>query len=452
MTGSEGRSRVRETRVEVVRGGRRARKDWIPFADGHDFKFSTEALRFYACAEREEVICDAMVLCASIEFTDAVARRPAAGWARSLFLLVPVQDADRWNAKPVKGSLHCALNFLTGDSWHIRFVKKLASPPGMHAEPLPLDVSTKACMAFSEGLDSITASGILSSHMGSGLVRVRVQRSSAGRCSQKTPFVRVPYSIANNRKSREPSRRSRGFRFALISGIAAYLTGTQRVIVPESGQGSLGPAVVTVGHEYPDYRSHPLFTGRMEPFLRALLGKRVRYEFPHLWNTKGETLREFVRLNGEDWQATRSCWRDSRWISVAGKRRQCGVCAACMLRRLSVHAAGLDEPRNTYVCENMTAPTVEKATAPGFKKMNGAFREYAIAGTRHMEDLAELGTDSGLPELRRHASMLDPEPELGPEETFRRMRRMFARHREEWRSYLADLGPRSFVRDWIFQD
>ena len=393
-----------------------------------------------------------MVLCASVEFTDGVARRPAAGWARNLFLSVPVDDADRWNANPVKKSLHQALKLLTGDSWRIRFVRKSAPPSGIHPGYLSLDVSTKACMAFSDGLDSITVSGILSRHMSSGLVRVRVQRSPGGQCSRKTPFVRVPYSITSNRKSKEPSRRSRGFRFALISGIAAYLTDAQRVIVPESGQGSLGPAVVRVGHEHPDYRSHPLFTGRMKSFLQALFGKRVRYEFPRLWNTKGETLREFVRLNGEDWQTTRSCWRDSRWISVAGKQRQCGVCAACMLRRLSVHAAGLDEPRNTYVCENMMAPTLEKAMAPGFNKMNRAFREYAIAGTLHMERMADMGTGSRVSGLMGHASVLGPELELGPEETVRRMRRMFARHREEWRSYLDDLGPRSFVRDWIFQD
>ncbi|WP_299783115.1 hypothetical protein [uncultured Roseobacter sp.] len=35
--------------------------------------------------------------------------------------------------------------------------------------------------------------------------------------------------------------------------------------------------------------------------------------------------------------------------------RQCGVCAACMLRRLSLHAAGYDEPSDRYVWEDLGA-------------------------------------------------------------------------------------------------
>ena len=41
--------------------------------------------------------------------------------------------------------------------------------------------------------------------------------------------------------------------------------------MPESGQGALGPALAPVGQAYADYRNHPLFTGRMEKFLFALL-------------------------------------------------------------------------------------------------------------------------------------------------------------------------------------
>ena len=33
---------------------------------------------------------------------------------------------------------------------------------------------------------------------------------------------------------------SRGFKFAMISGLAAYLTGANKIIIPESGQGLSG--------------------------------------------------------------------------------------------------------------------------------------------------------------------------------------------------------------------
>ena len=99
-------------------------------------------------------------------------------------------------------------------------------------------------------------------------------------------------------KNRETSARSRGFKFALISGLAAYLADAKEIVFPESGQGAIGPALVTVSHAYPDYRNHPLFTMRMG-VLVALLKKSVHFVFPRLWYTKGQTLREFSTLPGQ---------------------------------------------------------------------------------------------------------------------------------------------------------
>jgi len=81
---------------------------------------------------------------------------------------------------------------------------------------------------------------------------------------EQTPFAFVPYRVRYGaRGSVETSARSRGFKFALLSGVAAYLSQAQQVVVPESGQGALGPVLVPVGQGYEDYRNHPLFTDRM---------------------------------------------------------------------------------------------------------------------------------------------------------------------------------------------
>lgn len=75
-----------------------------------------------------------------------------------------------------------------------------------------------------------------------------------------------------------------------------------------------------------------------------------------------------------------------------GKKRQCGVCAACLLRRMSVHAAGLKEAPETYVWENLGAASFERGAAPSFPKrrITRAMREYAIAGALHLDHLAQL--------------------------------------------------------------
>ena len=81
------------------------------------------------------------------------------------------------------------------------------------------------------------------------------------------------------------------------------------------------------------------------------------------------------------WQRTVSCWQQNRHAGVNHRRRQCGICAACLLRRMSVHAASLTEPNDTYVWEDLSAPTFEAGASPDFDraKMTSKMREYAIA-------------------------------------------------------------------------
>ena len=192
--------------------------------------------------------------------------------------------------------------------------------------------------------------------MGDKLVRVRVgTKDYDGHDPSKQPFASIPYDVnAGAKKFVESSARSRGFKFALISGLAAFLSKAGQIIVPESGQGALGPSLIVVGQGYEDYRSHPLFTGRMEKFLLALLGQGP-LSIPPTLEHESRNLKEFVDECDDraSWMKTWSCWQQNRHSSVDDKRRHCGICAACMLRRLSVHAAGLKETPETYVWENL---------------------------------------------------------------------------------------------------
>jgi hypothetical protein len=239
----------------------------------------------------------------------------------------------------------------------------------------------------------------------------------------------------------------------MLSGIAAFLAKAPRIIVPESGQGALGPSLVPVGQAYEDYRNHPLFTNRMARLLKALFSHDVQFEFPRLWFTKGETLREYVALDSGrvDWATTRSCWQDNRQVSVDGRRRQCGICAACMLRRLSVHAAGLSERSDTYIWENLSAKSFDEGVALGFKKIK-AQRDYAIAGALHLDHLAAL----------RHSTVNAQAIRLNTFQLARafnekqidiqdRLNRLLSEHEKEWKGFMEFLGPEAFVSQWIEQ-
>jgi 7-cyano-7-deazaguanine synthase in queuosine biosynthesis len=381
-------------------------------------------------------------------------------WEREIELRVRVHDPDRWKDSRVSDALHSALDFLTGDQWRITFMKRCQplNPPRQGQLNLPEGLT--AVIPFSDGLDSRIVAGLMARELGDKLIRVRLGSKTSDAQTlprQRHPFTSVPYRVrAGTREFVESSARSRGFKFALISGLAAYLAKAGQIIVPESGQGALGPALVTVGQAYEDYRSHPLFTDRMEIFLAALLGHQVRFQFPRLWYTKGETLAKFINEcdGASSWQGTWSCWQQTRQVSVEKKKRQCGICAACMLRRMSVHAAGLIEPEHTYVWEDLGAPTFNDGAAASFpkRKITGKLRQYAIAGSLHLDHLAGLqGSASNLRALDLNAFQLSRSLGLPEADVRTRLDRLLAQHGSEWKGFVHSLGKNSFVAEWAIQ-
>ena len=442
--------------IDVAERGSRTPKGMLRCEIGSDVQFSTESLESYFFARWEPVAYDALLVAAAVEFADVTHRRRTHHWARDFELRIPVHDPARWNDRRVSQALHDALAFLTGDRWAIRFSARKRAEPAPQQNLIPLAPAIEAVIPFSNGLDSRAVSGLLAQTMGGRLVRVRLGSAlSDGEAlnRERQAFTSVPYNVRPDKHARrESTARSRGFKFAIISGIAAYLADAGQIIVPESGQGALGPALVTVGQAYEDYRSHPLFTRRMEILLHELFAHRVEYTFPQLWRTKGETLKQFVDECGDTlWASTRSCWQQNRHVSVNGKTRQCGVCAACMLRRMSVHAAGLSEPQDRYVWQDLSAPTLEGGAAPSFsrRKHTDSLREYAIAGVLHLDHLAALlNSNSNVSTIKRSEFQLREALGLPQDEVRANLRRLLQQHASEWTSFVRSLGDASFVRPW----
>ena len=225
------------------------------------------------------------------------------------------------------------------------------------------------------------------------------------------------------------------------------------MIVPESGQGALGPVLVPVGQAYEDYRNHPLFTNLMQAFLSALFGHEVHYHYPRLWHTKAETLAAFIETcpDSHNWTRTRSCWQGQRQVSVAGQWRQCGICAACLLRRMSVQAAGVTEDKEIYVWEDLSAPQFEDGVAEEFGKVKprGAQYEYAIAGTLHLDHLAHLlHSSANQVPLDRQIFRLSESIAITDQETRQKLERLLTQHGKEWRHFVGSLGARTFIGQW----
>ena len=432
--------------VYVAEPGARAVKGAVRCEIDRDLKFSTESLESYFFAEWKEEAYDALLLAAAVEFADKSRRRSSIDWRRSIELRVPVHDVERWQQAAVSETLRDALEYLTGDFWEISFYdrRRRASKPRQSLLELP--TSVEAVLPFSNGLDSRIVGGLMERTLGSCLVRVRLAsglQDSEGLRSRRLVFTSVPYRVIA--RSAESSARSRGFKFAMISGIAAYLAGANRILVPESGQGALGPSLVPVGQTYEDYRSHPTFTRRMERLFKGLFGKEIAFSFPQLWHTKGETLRLFFEECGDRlWTATHSCWQQSRQVGVGGRRRQCGICAACMLRRMSVHAAGGAEPEDQYVWERLDVSALEKGVAPSFSRtrITTAMREYAIAGALHLDHLAGLHRQpSSTTLLDVYSHQLGQTIGLDRSSVRAKVDRLLEQHAKEWAAFVSSLGP-----------
>jgi 7-cyano-7-deazaguanine synthase in queuosine biosynthesis len=409
---------------------------------------SMEGLEAYFFAKWEPVLVDLMIVAAAIEFCDVTCARPSLGWARSFDVRIAVHDQRMWEIPHVKAALSNAASFLTGDAWAFSFINRARPLEPVRQQSLDLGSFTRIIMPYSDGLDSRAVAALLSATEGR-LMRVRLGTKGVDQHERKTiPFMTVPYEVRVEKgQRRESSSRSRGFKFAVITGIAAHLAGVKRVVVSESGQGALGPILTVTGHSYPDYRVHPAFTRRMEQLFEALLGQAPEYEFPRLWSTKGETLAEAAALpNPVDWTHTRSCWQQSRQVAVDGKRRQCGICAACLLRRMSLHRASLADPPDTYVWTDLSAPTIREGAADGFTLFTNALDEYAIAGVLHLDHLAGLAASPLHARLRRRVASeiaLARGESIGEE--LKNLESLLQRHKIEWTNFVASLGNSSFV-------
>lgn len=425
----------------------RGRSEFIDFDPDIHMEVKLDALETYAFARRDSTVLDALTVMAAVDYADLVIGRPAYTWKRELHISIPVYNGDLWNVPDVGAALNDALTFLTGDTWNISFRQRRGVPIKKPQDSLPFEPEVRRVIAYSNGLDSRAVAGIEDHKNPKSLLRVRV--GSGGRQSMKKgqpiPFTSVPYRVRLDQRRRESSGRSRGFRYAMFGGIAAYLINSNEVVIPESGQGVFGPALTQTLQAYPDYRNHPRSTERISVFLKALFAHEIRFTYPRLFSTKGETLAEYLQFSEASLSETQSCWRDARWSSVGKKKRQCGVCSACLLRRLSFHSVGLTEEVGTYICDDLTQNTFEACLPTGVRGIS-SLRDYAIAGVRQLANF----TDSYCSEevIEAHASLMSMELDEPVDDITTGMGRLIQNHTREWEAFIESLGQVSFVRAW----
>lgn len=424
-------------------------KDALTAMVGREIIFNATVLDTFDVKGFQSVHYDLLLLCASIEFADRRWKRPQS-WNRDLHVMVPVIDLRAWQDREVLESLHSVLRHLTCDEWKVSFVQaENPSPIGERQGELSFPNTKTFAIAYSDGLDS-RAVAALSGDRDEALC-IRVAQHRQHRKTGDSYFAQIPFKVHVHR-SNESSFRSRGFQFAAVTAIAAHLSNLTRIAAPESGQSALGPVLLPLHNIYPDYRNHPTFFRKMERFIKALLSHRVHYEQPRLWYTKGQTLRAFLDLPGKlehHLTNTRSCWQNRRIVNSGGSKKHCGLCAACLLRRQSLHTVAVSETPDAYVVPDLNATDVTEALSGIPRTADRKIMvEYGSVGARHLQHFADMAI---LPDdkLRVHVSEIATATGATFQETLKNMRTLLVTHAEEWRAFLAAQGEQSFLKSWM---
>jgi len=423
---------------------------------GRELQVDPDVLANYCFNDLTPLAFDLALVASAVAFTDRIVPRTlSTGWVRQLRLSLPV-SSERWRRLDVRNRLLDTLHLLTGDSWDIRFRFVKSASRKSAQSVLQFQHPNAVAMPYSDGLDSFAVARLFQHSQdaaGQTLILVTTgartdvdQGHAKGRVR-----VAVPFQFSEARSGirlREPSYRSRAFVYGALAGLAVNLAGGTRVLIPESGQSSLGPALCPVGGEALDLRSHPRFTKALADFLSCLLEAPIAFEHPHLWSTKGETLAGLSSRGLADrWQRTRSCPRSTRHVRLRGMKVHCGVCAACLLRRQSLLRAGLCD-LEPYQWPLLNAPTLAEAAAESARPTNEDDFRHAACGALCMNDLANIANEPDELSLRQAVS--DMPTNFGTrEQLMQNLRRLVGAHHTEWCAFVAAQGDRSYLHKVI---
>lgn len=303
--------------------------------------------------------------CAVIYGCDRLIKRDTGDgdrWTREIAVEIPVDDPTRWSV--CTGTAEKMLEFLTGDLWHLSFVKNsiplfgLAFRKARRSFRSRRRVNGTAVSLFSGGLDSLTGvvdwletnpteSVVLASSYDAHAENAKDDQSrllpnlAALYPDRVTRFV-ARSGLAS--KGNDPNFRSRSLTFLGNAVLAASFVGEGvGIAIPENGAIALNyPLSSARSGSFSTRTVHPFFIDQFNILLDEL-GFDYWVENRYQFKTKGEVLKE-CRNQG----ALQSLYADSVSCGKRGRKMfwsdryavACGYCVPCIFRQAAVHAAG----------------------------------------------------------------------------------------------------------------
>lgn len=309
--------------------------------------------------ELNNQVMDFLTIAMAVTAADTFVLRKdtANGWCRSFSITLPLCQPDIWHTN--KANLERILHFLSGDIWQFNFQENGQFPPQPYSQNsrtrlVNLKNKDSVCL-FSGGLDSAIGvidlleqgySPILVSHSYKGdksRQQMIVEKFNQSRyANQFSQFNAIAQPHLNNGRATEITMRTRSLNFLAFAVVSAYALQQVEpkeidIFVPENG-------VISINAPLTPRRIGTLSTRTTHPYFIQELQKlftTINIPFtlknPYQFKTKGQMIAECANLPllQQIIPDTVSC---SHWKR---KNQQCGVCVPCLIRRASLHYAGI---------------------------------------------------------------------------------------------------------------
>lgn len=296
-------------------------------------------------------------------------------WTRNFSFLVPVRNPEHWNS--VKAILTNTVATLSGDNIEFHFVKKIEAknrkrtPVETNKEAQRLNQHESDCVClFSGGLDSFAGAAYLikkgkrplfASHYVSSLKKLQANLIAGieNQFDRKVEHFQYRVTSRSTKKTRfrftnqESSHRARSFMFLSYAAVAAATRGLSDIYICENGVLSLNVPISDARKGTRSTRhANPLFLQYFNQFINALYGRSFAVLNPFQFWTKAQEAKLLEDVNLHHLiKDTVTCWGYPNQTLKYPNSNHCGYCIPCIVRRVSVMAAGLARYDDNYVID-----------------------------------------------------------------------------------------------------
>lgn len=416
--------------------------------ESYTFQVSVDDSQFLSKVESQlsPEIADLVDIAATVAITDRVSFRKNNTRAR-IHIVLPVRCFERFAHPKVAKCLRKVLSSYTNDHWFFEFRQRISPDRKAIAQlRIPFtedqsDVPVEVAL-WSGGLDSLAGlcerlrinPSVNFTLLGTGIntqvfaTQRKVADYVKARFSNHIKLVQIPIRFRNldERVKKNERPNARGFVFTLVGAVCALLEGQDTLYIYENGIGAINlpfsGSAVGLDHLRP---VHPLSLWHMSKLVTQILGRNFTYRDPFLYQTKAQMCKSFVDTGTTDLIFhTITCNRRHR-LSEEGIL-QCGVCAACLLRKQALAVQRIID-HTKYVTP--AHDTIEKP--------NNEYLKHVLFQVQNVQSLLETADpwkniSHEYPQLSEIASVIAKRDGITRQDVQHKLISLYADYVKEW--------------------